>query len=230
MSLSVDFVLELWRVVRYVSDHRKNLLENMSMLSWCSQHISLSHCNALVQSMMVVPPKFHCRYRMIATPSRWSHHFSDSESTPQFTLVEHANYPEFPPNKSTEELEDERRQALKDLKEWDGTIMTPEMEWIQHYMELAHLEAQAQHYGNPYFQFNHLMDTISPMFTLKGEEFLQRHFDMKESNIQTIARHIYPLTSYYTLCNYNRLEQTKNTVHSTVSSTIKLTASSHPPR
>ncbi|KAG7340335.1 reverse transcriptase RNA-dependent DNA polymerase [Nitzschia inconspicua] len=119
-------------------------------------------------------------------------HFSDSESLPQFTSVEHANYPEFPPNKRTEELEDERRQALKDLKEWDGIIMTPEMEWVQHYIELAHLEAQAQHYGNPYFQFNHLMDTISPMFTLKGEEFLKRHFDMKESNIQTIARHIYP--------------------------------------
>ncbi|KAG7371221.1 hypothetical protein IV203_019791 [Nitzschia inconspicua] len=119
-------------------------------------------------------------------------YFSDSESTPQFTSVEHAHYPEFPPNKSTEELEDERRQALKDLKEWDGTIMTPEMEWIQHYIELAHLEAQAQHYGNPYFQFNHLMDTIIPMFTLKGEEFLERHFDMKESNIRTIARHIYP--------------------------------------
>ncbi|KAG7374996.1 hypothetical protein IV203_014091 [Nitzschia inconspicua] len=71
----------------------------------------------------------------------------DDTDASQFTVFDQANYPAIPPNKRTEERENERREALKALKKWDGNIMAPEMEW-----------------------FNRLTDTISPIFTLKVRE------------------------------------------------------------
>ncbi|KAG7355158.1 hypothetical protein IV203_004514 [Nitzschia inconspicua] len=102
-------------------------------------------------------------------------------------------YPSFPPNKTTEQLDEERTLALQALKEWDGIIRDTEIKWIQHYIDLAHLESQTQPHVTPFDKFEHLFTALSPFFLTKGEGFLFDHFDMKEEKIVEIINAIHPV-------------------------------------